>query len=215
MRCSFILAASAAMLALAAPAQAQNTALSGNDAGIDALLDYVLPLVLQERGSAPLHSAMLTNPAAMDGERDPCPAGERVVVLDLDPAGGLAPLDTANQAPAALAEAVAYLRTTGVAVAWISGHPEIVEGSLRRVLMDSALDPDGQDRLLLMRDAGDRKQERRKAFAKTHCVVAIGGDAHSDFDELFHYLKNPADAAELAPLLGAGWFLLPQPFPQS
>jgi hypothetical protein len=42
-------------------------------------------------------------------------------------------------------------------------------------------------------------------------VVAIAGDARSDFDELFDYLMDPSAALPIEALLDAGWFLTPPP----
>ncbi len=63
----------------------------------------------------------------------------------------------------------------------------------------------------MMRRKDDRKQTRRKELGETHCVIAIAGDMRGDFDELFLFLKDPASAAPLERLIGAGWFLIPLP----
>ena len=101
-----------------------------------------------------------------------------------------------------------------VEIFWISSLPAVQAGAVRRALGTSGLDPDGKDNLLLMRNADDRKQERRRELAGTHCIVAIAGDTRADFDELYAYLKDRDAAQPLEELVGAGWFLTPLPIEQ-
>ena len=68
-----------------------------------------------------------------------------------------------------------------------------------------------EQRVAMMRNGEDRKQERRREVSKTHCVVAIAGDTRADFDELYLYLKDRSAAQPLEELVGAGWFLTPLP----
>ena len=51
----------------------------------------------------------------------------------------------------------------------------------------------------------------REQAAQTACLVAIAGDERRDFDELFGYLRDPTMATHFDSLLGAGWFLVPNP----
>ena len=75
----------------------------------------------------------------------------------------------------------------------------------------SGLDPTGRDPILLTLGDGDRKQTLREQAAQTACLVAIAGDERRDFDELFGYLRDPTMATNFDSLLGAGWFLVPNP----
>ena len=87
-------------------------------------------------------------------------------------------------------------------------------GSWREIadaLLSSGLDPTGRDPILLTLGDGDRKQTLREQAAQTACLIAIAGDERRDFDELFGYLRDPAMATHFDSLLGAGWFLVPNP----
>lgn len=156
-------------------------------------------------------SALLTEPGALQPETTECGMSPPAVVIDLDPEGGV--LDTMQPAlpNPELAEVLAQLRMQDISIYWISGNIAAEAGSIRRRLTESGLDPAGRDELVLMRYDDDRKQIRRRSIGATHCVVAIAGDARRDFDELYAYLRDPADAAALEPLIGKGWFLIPQP----
>lgn len=156
-------------------------------------------------------SALLVEPGALQPETIECGMSPPAVVIDLDPAGEV--LDTMR--PAApnpeLGEVLGQLRAQDIAIYWISGNVAAEAGSIRRRLAEAGLDPAGRDELVLMRYDDDRKQIRRRSIGSTHCVVAIAGDARRDFDELYAYLRDQSDAAALEPLIGRGWFLIPQP----
>lgn len=165
------------------------------------------------QASGPL-SAMLADPIALDGQRKRCPAGEQpVVVIDLDPAGGLfaPPADPERDVPRALGLAV--LREAGVQIAWLSDLPVSEIGSVRNALEFAGLDVRGQDIVSLRRDAEDRKQARKESLAANSCIIAIAGDEKADFDERFRYLKNPEAGAALETAIGDGWFLIEPVFP--
>lgn len=154
-------------------------------------------------------SASLANPGALDGARIACSDRPRAVLFDLDPDGALLPIDTPMQSDPRSGILLDNLRRNDVTIGWISGRNAMDAGRLRNVLKESGLDSLGQDTLLLMRYADDRKQTRRAEFAREYCLLAIAGDTRADFDELFNYLKDPAAAAPLDALLGNGWFLTP------
>jgi hypothetical protein len=132
-----------------------------------------------------------------------------VVLIDLDPAG------RAFAAPASLPAlpehiaALARLRAAKITIAWISQSPITETGAIRSALEGAGLDPRGQDVLVLAREPGGRKQALREALAETSCILAIGGDERTDFDERFRYLRDPAAGARLELLIGEGpWFLI-------
>lgn len=164
---------------------------------------------LGAKGGADPLSAILSDPLALDGKRRRCSAGEQqVVVIDLDPAGGLfsPPANPAKQP--GLAIGLAVLREAGVEIAWLSDMPVNESGSLRSALELSGLDPRGQDIISLRRDEADNKQQRRQNLAGIACIIAIAGDERPDFDERFKYLRNAEAGAGIEPVIGDGWFLI-------
>lgn len=159
----------------------------------------------------PRRSAILATAGSLQPVTGECGILPPAVLVDLDPSGGMLELDVPFSPNPDLAEVLAELRLEGVAVFWVSGVTAAQAGKVRTHLLVSGLDPVGRDGLLLKRRADDRKDIRRRELARTHCVVAIAGDARGDFDELFDYLREPSAAAALDSLVGAGWFLTPPP----
>ena len=154
-------------------------------------------------------SAILLNPGMLDGERAQCRDLPPAVVIDLDRDDeSFGPTD-AYRSPPSLAAELGALREAGIVIGWISAANIDHIGALRFALSQSRLDPQGNDRLLLMEHPGERKQTRRDEFAKTHCIVAIAGDTLADFDELFLFLNSPDAAKPLQTLVGDGWFITP------
>ncbi len=196
---------------LPAPGAAAAGASTGDFAGYDPFYAFA-----DSKGIAPVvgaarHSAMLAAPGTLAPETAECSVHPAAVLIDLDPGKDVLDPAVATHADPRLARTLAALRAEGIAVAWLSGNTADQAGALRRALMASDLAPDGRDELALLRYPQERKQTRREDLAKEFCVVAIAGDQRSDFDELFQYLKDPAAAASLEPLIGNGWFLIPQP----
>lgn len=163
----------------------------------------------QAAQGAELPSAILSDPAALDGKRCRCSVGEQLVaVIDLDPAGGtFAPPAMPPRLPG-LALGLAVLREAGVEIAWLSDLSTTQSGSLRTALEQSGLDPRGQDIISLRRDEGDPKDQRRANLAGIACIVAIAGDERTDFDTRFKYLRNAEAGARIEPIIGNGWFLI-------
>ena len=156
-------------------------------------------------------SAMLASPGTLEPATQQCSVHPAALLIDLDPAAGVLDPATAIHADPRLAGMLAGLRGDGVTIAWASASTADRAGAVRRALVASGLDPAGRDELALLRYPEERKQTRREDFAREFCVVAIAGDDRRDFDELFQYLKDPSLATPLEPLIGAGWFLIPQP----
>jgi hypothetical protein len=157
---------------------------------------------------------MLADPIALDGQRKRCAPGEQpVAVIDLDPAGGLfdPPADPERIPGPALGLAV--LREAGVQIAWLSDLPVAQIGAVRTALEIAGLDLRGEDIVSLRRDPEDRKQARKDSLAANSCIIAIAGDARSDFDERFQYLRNPEAGTALEAAIGDGWFLIEPIFP--
>ena len=185
--------------------------LAGNRA-YDPFFGYVLSQVAQDPLSGgERDSALLANPGRLDAETLPCGFRPPAVMIDIDPAQALVPLDGEPSLNAPLARVATALRSRGVSIFWVTGRTADRAGAIRTRLALSDLDPGGEDTLIVMRYPQDRKQTRRRDFAAEHCVVAILGDEKSDFDELYDYLRSPDDAVTLERLVGNRWFLAPTP----
>lgn len=177
----------------------------------DGLFDYVVKVATDRASGKPSLSAMLINPASLDAKRKQCAAKEPLVLIDLDPHGGsLAAEDAVKVAPSVTA-GLQKIRAAGVTIAWVSQGTAGDAGAIRVGLTQTGLDPEGEDRLVLMRYPGDRKQTRRVEIANENCILAIAGDHREDFDELYEHLLKPEAAQPLEALIGEGWFLVPPP----
>ena len=170
---------------------------------------YALTQAMLAEGSA--QSAILENPGALDGARAACAGVPAAVLIDLDPAGKMLALEGATQSDPAFASQLELLRRQDVTIGWISQRLVIDAERVRAQLANAGLDPLGEDVLLLLNSFDQNKQQRRRAFGQSHCLVAIAGDTMTDFDELFDYLKNPDSALRLNSLRNAGWFITPLP----
>lgn len=159
-------------------------------------------------------SAVPDPAAPMDAESVVLPCGADqppALLVDLDPAGAaLRPGDALSAAPG-LASALSLARGSGVKVVWTSILDEGQAPAIRRALAASGLDLAGEDDLLLIRDPGESKTDRRNAAIDRYCFVAIIGDRPGDFDQLMDYLRDPAATTPYDGLMGAGWFELPPP----
>ncbi|MDN3647131.1 hypothetical protein QWY75_13040 [Pontixanthobacter aestiaquae] len=177
----------------------------------DALYSYVDSQARRDPVQSPRQSAVLAAPGSLSPTRTDCSIRPPAVLIDLDPGDQTFDPSITPQANPALGQILASLRLQAIDIFWISKQPAIAAGAVRKSLVASGLDPRGNDALLLMRRADDRKQARRKELAETHCLLAIGGDTRADFDELYLYLKDKTAAQPLEELIGAGWFLTPLP----
>jgi hypothetical protein len=189
------------------PAAAENTPATDTTrtTGFARLVRYGRAVSLSRGPETGMLSAMLSDPYALDGQRRRCAPGvQPVVLIDLDPAGGVfaVPAMPARRQSTILGFAV--LREARVVIAWISDLPVEQSGALRDALAQSGLDPRGEDIISLRRD--EDKQTRRESLAATSCIIAIGGDERPDFDDRFRYLKTPEAGALLEPIIGDGWF---------
>ncbi|MEO6040708.1 MAG: hypothetical protein ABIP41_02295 [Croceibacterium sp.] len=144
--------------------------------------------------------------------RRPCTSPHPAVIIDLDE--GSTPFSPSNAgiAPPDVANGLQRLRQAGVVILWISQLPSARVADVAGALRASGFDPKNADQLLLRRGSDDRKQALRADSTADVCVIAIAGDRRADFDELFDYLRNPAGAAGLYPMMDQGWFLMPAPF---
>jgi len=156
-------------------------------------------------------SALLADPTSLQPTRAQCEAEVPAILIDLDPADALMALDGRVERYPALVPTLDALRSQGVAIAWITDREPQDAGAIRRRLIESRLDPTGRDPLFVQRFPGEGKQERRQALLETHCVIAIAGDERRDFDDLYLYLIDQSSAGGLEPMIGDGWFLIPNP----
>lgn len=181
----------------------------GAQAGINQFLSYANQRQIGS-GDEP-EAAMLSNRVTLEPVKAQCGGVSPTVLIDLDPKGALFDSTSASRPPSGLARGLAQLRLSGVSIAWISGNGIDKLDAINRALRYSGLDLNNEDRVLLVRGPDDRKQTLREELSQISCLIAIAGDTRSDFDELYDYLKNPADAGSLEPLIGDGWFLIAQP----
>lgn len=159
----------------------------------------------------PMTSAMLADPTSLQPVRSECGDNPPTVVIDLDPEGGLVPLVGPLEVNAGLSSVLDDLRARDVNIAWITDRGPVDARAVRDRLVAAGLDRRGTDSLYVERYPGETKQARRAALAETQCVIALAGDTRADFDVLYDYLINPADARPLDALLNNGWFLIGNP----
>lgn len=163
-------------------------------------------------------TVMLAAPPLPGDERFlPCGFLPPAVLIDLDDGRGdglnLAAVDATSAVAATdgLADALAQLRLRDIAIIWLSAQPFDRLDAMAAALRSTGLDPDGRDQIVLTRTVSERKQERRSDAASSHCILAIAGDRKADFDEFYDYLRNPDTPMAIDRMIGAGWFLAPQP----
>jgi hypothetical protein len=180
-----------------------------DQSGLARFTRYALASAQLSGSGTEMPSALLADPVALDGKRRICAAGEQlVVVIDLDPVGGLFAPPAGPVAAAGAMPALALLRDAGFEIAWISDLPTERSGSLRTALEQSGLDPRGQDIISLRRDEGDTKDQRKVSLGGFACIVAIAGDERADFDARFKYLRDPKAGTAIESIIGDGWFLV-------
>lgn len=177
-------------------------------AGYAAFVDFALASVSGDK-----IRSVIVDPRAIGsgGAMRTCPEQDPAVLLDLDP--GVVSFDPAEPGLAQpdLTQALARLRAAGIVILWQSALDVGHSAAIYRALAISGLDPAGTDRLLLLSDQEQSKQDRRQAAARYNCIVAIAGDRRGDFDELYDYLKDPGQPLPIDATIGRGWFLVPPP----
>lgn len=168
----------------------------------------------QAKPGQPFRSALI-DPMTLASQptRANCGSQPPAVLIDLDPGKAAFDLDDPPAVAPGLAEQLVTLRAAGLTILWQASLPADTSERLHITLAAVGLDPDVTDRLLLIRRAGERKQDRRQDAARDWCILAMAGDSKGDFDEAFDYLRDPNGilAAALSANLGDGWFLTPQP----
>lgn len=188
----------------------------GGADGYSAFADFALAWAAKPKPENGGLSAVLTAESQLPQvQRVPCRQLAPAVVIDLDPDRATFARQAPGTAQPGLAARLSALRAAGVTVMWQSALAVDQASNVYDALRRAGLDPDGVDRLLLVREEGERKHTRRLAATRDWCILAVAGDRDSDFDELFDYLRDPAYALPLSPLRGAGWFTAPAPIQPS
>jgi 5'-nucleotidase (lipoprotein e(P4) family) len=118
------------------------------------------------------------------------------------------------------AEALAAARREGIAVVFNSNRSAASAAQTQAALDHAGLGPATLGDTLWLRGEGEPsgKDGRRWKIAERYCIVAMAGDQLGDFTDLFNAADQPVAARRnsvggtlLAPLWGAGWFMLPNP----
>ena len=118
------------------------------------------------------------------------------------------------------AEALAAARREGFTVIFNSNRSAASAAQTAAALDHAGLGPADLFDTLWLRGEGEPsgKDARRAKIAQRYCIVAMAGDQLGDFSDLFNApdaavaaRRNSVGGTLLAPLWGAGWFMLPNP----
>lgn len=198
-----------------------------------ALWNHLAVQVERRRKGEPLQSVVLMPGTTLDAPRySTCDGKPLAVVFDLDESADKAAdpsapwrrwkgdgTDAVTATPGAV-EGIDAARREGVAVIFTTRRsPESAPG------VTGLLDQLGFGRfepgrtLILTGDAEASKgdEQVRQVIAAGYCVVGLVGDSLNDFSKLFEAASDPgkrqtaATETMVAPLWGAGWFILPNP----
>ncbi len=217
-----------ASAAAAAPASAESAAASLQ--AYQSLWAYVERQVAARKAGEAVRSVVLAEGASLDAPRYvPCDAKPLAILFDLDEsAAGSDPdarfrrwigdgSDAVSAVPGAV-EGVDALRREGVQAIFTSARRPSGNNAAAAMLAKLGFGELMPGKTLILRGgeppiSGDQV---RRTVASSYCVVAIVGDALGDFSDTFDAgdaARRPAAATEtmVAPLWGAGWFLLPNP----
>jgi 5'-nucleotidase (lipoprotein e(P4) family) len=118
------------------------------------------------------------------------------------------------------AEALAAARREGFTVIFNSNRSVASAAQTAAAIDHAGLGPAALFDTLWLRGEGEPsgKDARRAKIAQRYCIVAMAGDQLGDFSDLFNdphapvlARRNSVEGTLLAPLWGAGWFMLPNP----
>lgn len=217
-----------ASAAAAAPASAESAAASLQ--AYQSLWAYVERQVAARKAGEAVRSVVLAEGATLDAPRYvPCDAKPFAILFDLDESAvGSDPdarfrrwigdgSDQVSAVPGAV-EGIDALRREGVQAIFTSARRPSGNNAAAAMLAKIGFGEFVPGKTLILRGgeppiSGDQV---RRTVAASYCVVAIVGDALGDFSDTFDAgdaTRRPAAATEtmVAPLWGAGWFLLPNP----
>lgn len=198
-----------------------------------ALWNHLAAQAAKRQRGEPLQSVVLAPGTTLDAPRySGCEAKPLAVVFDIDESAERAAdpeapwrrwkgdgTDLVAPTPGAI-EGIDAARREGVAVIFTSRRtPESAPGvtALLDRLGFGRFEP---GRTLILRgdaEAGKGDEQVRQVIAAGYCVVALVGDSLNDFSSQFEAVgdsgKRQTAATEtmVAPLWGAGWFILPNP----
>lgn len=217
-----------ASAAVAAPTSAESAAASLQ--AYQSLWAYVERQVAARKAGEAARSVVLAEGATLDAPRYvPCDAKPFAILFDLDESAvGSDPdarfrrwlgdgSDQVSAVPGAV-EGIDALRREGVQAIFTSARRPSGNNAAAAMLAKIGFGEFVPGKTLILRGgespiSGDHV---RRTVASSYCVVAIVGDALGDFSDAFDAgdaARRPAAATEtmVAPLWGAGWFLLPNP----
>ncbi len=217
-----------ASAAATAPASAESAAASLQ--AYQSLWAYVERQVAARKAGEAVRSVVLAEGATLDAPRYvPCDAKPFAILFDLDESAvGSDPdarfrrwigdgSDEVSAVPGAV-EGIDALRREGVQAIFTSARRPSGNNAAAAMLGKLGFGEFVPGKTLILRGgeppiSGDQV---RRTVASSYCVVAIVGDALGDFSDTFDAgdaARRPAAATEtmVAPLWGAGWFLLPNP----
>lgn len=204
-----------------------------------ALWSYLAAKAAARAAGTPLSSVVLAAGSSFDAPSFvPCGAKPLAVIFDLDETPTSNPAmpsrdpdarwrrwrgdgsDLLVAAPGA-ADGIAAARREGLTVIFSSGRSPESAPAVLGVLAQLGFGRAELGKTLYLRGGSDRFEADdavRQAIASHYCVVAIVGDSLGEFSDLFDPLtpagdtrRNAATETMLAPLWGAGWFMLPNP----
>jgi len=217
-----------ASAAASAPVSAESAAASLQ--AYQSLWAYVERQVAARKAGETLRSVVLADGATLDAPRYvSCDAKPFAILFDLDESAvGSDPdarfrrwigdgSDPVSAVPGAV-EGIDALRREGVQAIFTSARRPSGNNAAAAMLGKLGFGEFVPGKTLILRGgeppiSGDQV---RRTVAASYCVVAIVGDALGDFSDTFDAgdaARRPAAATEtmVAPLWGAGWFLLPNP----
>ena len=117
-------------------------------------------------------------------------------------------------------DTIAAIRREGITVVFNSNRSAATAAQTVAALDHAGLGPVTLGDTLVLRGEGEPsgKDARRWKIAERYCVVAMAGDQLGDFSDLFNATDTPVAVRRnmtaetlIAPLWGAGWFMLPNP----
>ncbi len=213
----------------AASSQASAESAAASLQAYQSLWVYVERQVAARKAGGTVNGVVLAEGASLDAPRYvPCEAKPFAILFDLDESAGSDPdaryrrwfgdgSDQVGAVPGAV-EGIDALRREGVQAIFTSARRPSDGKAAAALLARLGFGELSPGKTLVLRGgdppvAGDQV---RRTVAAGYCVIAIVGDALGDFSDTFDAgdaARRPAAATEtmVAPLWGAGWFLLPNP----
>ncbi len=194
------------------PADAKTMAAPAAAKSYSAFTEYVIDQTLVDSTETSRTSAILKEPARLNGEVQECYGQPAAVLIDIDPEDDIFDTSARSSIDPGLREALRELNANSVAVLWISDLSPNFSSEVAAAIKLAGFADVTEQSLLLGAGEDGRKQALRELAAMRYCIIAIAGDEQSDFDEAYLYLRDPNAAIGLDRLYDNGWFLAPTPF---